>query len=167
MRMRHYASSGGLTTNPSVREDAVSMMQTYFEAGLVITPAFRPVHAGITRCQRWMKSIKGRPHRFRPELGEAGHLYITRNCVNLIEEIMEYHMSSERPGQIVDRKNDAVDAMRFGLASDLISDWSDEPVRNTGDPVQESIDNMFKGMEENSFDPQVTVSYTHLRAHET
>ena len=152
MRMRHYTPDGGTTPQAAnAKEEYLSMMQIYQDAGLTITPAFRPVHPGITRVQRWMKVIKGRKHRFNDKLQDsAPHLYITRNCSHLLEEIMEYHMSSERPGAVVDKKNDAVDAMRFGLASDLINEWTDVVQKpDTIGYMEESIERMFEAMGNN------------------
>jgi len=106
------------------RQEVMSLMEIYAEHGFDLTPANRDLTAGITMVQRWMKIKPGHLHRFLKDkdgkpLDGAPHLYISRHCIRLLEQVMTYHRSQLIPGRIVDYKNDAVDAMRFLLASPL------------------------------------------------
>lgn len=111
-----------------------SVIDEYFDSGVVVTPADNAVIAGINRVGEWLRLDPTHPHPITNEIHPlAEHhdpderkgyprLYIFANCVNLIEHIPQYQWAKKPPTQQEDAKEKPlkkddhdVDAVRYLL----------------------------------------------------
>lgn len=106
--------------DPSIRNTdpitGTSVQLEYIEHGIAIMLGNNDVRAGINRVARYLEGVNGRPM-----------LYITSNCVNLINEMRRYRWSQWASKQMQydknkkeepHKKNDhAVDSLRYLISS--------------------------------------------------
>lgn len=93
-----------------------SVQLEYMDYGLAIAPGNNDVHGGINRVARYLEGVEDRPK-----------FYITRNCVNSIEEMSRYRWGSwatkkmgydRNKKEEPHKKNDhACDMIRYAIAS--------------------------------------------------
>lgn len=127
--------------DPSIRNTnpitGTSVQLEYTECGLPIVLGNNDVSAGINRVARYIEGINGTPR-----------LYITRNCVNLLNEIQRYRWSTwatkkhnfeKNKKEEPHKQNDhAVDSLRYIIASRPEMDdgpRSPNPVNRSGASV--------------------------------
>ena len=151
------------TQQSTTKEENISLLDVYRANGLYLTPAFRPVFAGIDKVRVWMNVNAKHPHRFlkgpdgKPLMG-APHMYVHRHLWRLIEQIKSGHYSEKKPGALAQTVDDARTAMRFGLASP-VSYRGAEPVDkrvftdSLSQVVATELDEMEDGIDESSLDP--------------
>lgn len=141
------------TQQSTTKEENISMLDVYRDNGLYLTPAFRPVFAGIDKVRVWMHVNKNHPHRFlkgpdgKPLMG-APHLYIHKHLWRLIEQIKSGHYSEKKPGALAQTVDDARTAMRFGLASPISyrgAEVVDKKIFR--DPLEAAIDAEFEDLD--------------------
>jgi len=127
MRQKHELKELSYSViDPSTRNregiSGLSVIAEYADNGIDLTPGNNSVLAGINRVAEYLAIYPDRQHPITKVLG-APKLYVTRNCVHLIEELKDYqwqalnNRSSERNAPEQPRKfNDhAADALRYGL----------------------------------------------------
>ncbi|MEW6016477.1 MAG: phage terminase large subunit [Pseudomonadota bacterium] len=101
--------------------DGRSVLDEYSQRGIVWKPGNNDVAAGILRVSE----------RLKPDAAGRARLYITENCVNLLEELPQYTWRAMGPAQVGNEpeqprkyRDHAVDALRY-LVMEL-------PVRRAG-----------------------------------
>ena len=152
------------TQQSTTKEENISLLDVYRANGLYLTPAFRPVFAGIDKVRVWMNVNAKHPHRFlkgpdgKPLMG-APHMYVHRHLWRLIEQIKSGHYSEKKPGALAQTVDDARTAMRFGLASP-VSYRGAEPTDkrvfadSLSQVVATELDEMEEGIDESNLDPR-------------
>jgi hypothetical protein len=112
--------------DPSTRNregiTGLSVMAEYADNGIDLTPGNNEVLAGINRVAEYLTVDPERRHPLTKQFGSP-RLFVTRNCVHLIEELREYqwqvlnNRTTEKNQPEHPRKfNDhAPDALRYGL----------------------------------------------------
>lgn len=116
-----------------------SVQLEYSDYGLIIAPGNNDVNGGINRVARYLEGVEGKPR-----------LHITRNCVNLIEEMSRYRWGSwatkkmgydRNKKEEPHKKNDhACDALRYAVASrPILDDGSGIPDINPREHVAHSV----------------------------
>ena len=146
------------TQQSSKKEEAISLLDVYRDNGLYLTPAYRPVFAGIDKVRVWMYVNPKHPHRFlkgpdgKPLMG-APHMYVYKHLWRLIEQIKSGHYNEKKPGELSQSVDDARTAMRFGLATP-ISYRGMEVVEKKifTDPIEAAMDKEFEEMGESGID---------------
>lgn len=120
--------------DPSIRNrdpiTGTSVQLEYMDYSVAIIPGNNDVAAGINRVRRYIEGVEGQPN-----------LFITRNCINLIEELNRYRWStwatkkmnySKNKKEDPHKRNDhAVDALRYLIASRPLLDDGTEIVEST------------------------------------
>ena len=141
------------TQQSSNKEENISLLDVYRDNGLYLTPAFRPVYAGIDKVRVWMNINKKHTHRFlkgadgKPLMG-APHMYVHKHLWRLIEQIKAGHYSEKKPGTLAQTVDDARTALRFGLASPVSYRGSEVVEKKIfNDPLEEAIDKEFEEVE--------------------
>jgi phage terminase large subunit len=83
-----------------------SVIDEYWDHGIITIPSDRHVIARINRVAEWLRLDPEHPHPITGETREEGwpHLYIFKNCVNLIEHIQQYQWKRQPVGQYEDAK---------------------------------------------------------------
>lgn len=103
-----------------------SVIDEYWDYGIVTVPSDRHVPARINRVAEWLMLNPAHPHPLTGELSDEGwpKLYIFKSCVNLIEHIGQYQWKRKPPTQEEDGKEKPrekddhdVDAMGYILMS--------------------------------------------------
>lgn len=103
-----------------------SVMDEYYDHGIVTIPSDRHVVARINRVAEWLRRDPMHPHPVTNEVSEEGwpRLYICKNCVHLIEHIQQYQWKKqpvtreEDPKeQPLEKDDHDVDAMGYLLMS--------------------------------------------------
>ena len=151
------------TQQSTSKEENISLLDVYRENGLYLTPAYRPVFAGIDKVRVWMNVNKNHPHRFlkgpdgKPLMG-APHMYVHRHLWRLIEQIKSGHYSEKKPGSLAQTIDDARTAMRFGLASPISyrgGEVTDKKVFNDSleQAVSQELDEVEDGIDSQCLDP--------------
>jgi len=151
------------TQQSTTKEENISLLDVYRANGLYLTPAFRPVFAGIDKVRVWMNVNAKHPHRFlkgpdgKPLMG-APHMYVHRHLWRLIEQIKSGHYSEKKPGALAQTVDDARTAMRFGLASPVSYRGAEPEVKRVfsdslSQVVATELDEMEDGIDESSLDP--------------
>jgi len=151
------------TQQSTTKEENISLLDVYRANGLYLTPAFRPVFAGIDKVRVWMNVNAKHPHRFlkgpdgKPLMG-APHMYVHRHLWRLIEQIKSGHYSEKKPGALAQTVDDARTAMRFGLASPVSyrgAEVVDKRVfaDSLSQVVATELDEMEDGIDESSREP--------------
>ncbi|MDE2107005.1 MAG: phage terminase large subunit [Patescibacteria group bacterium] len=101
-----------------------SVIDEYWDHGIVTIPSDRHVPARINRIAEWLMLDPNHPHPLTGETRDEGwpRLYIFRNCVNLIEHIQQYQWKKKPPTADEDAKEQPlkkddhdVDAMGYIL----------------------------------------------------
>jgi len=101
-----------------------SVIDEYWDHGIVTIPSDRHVIARINRVGEWLRLDKDHMHPVLGETREEGwpRLYIFKNCTNLIEHIQQYQWKRKPPNQEEDAKEKPrekddhdVDALGYGL----------------------------------------------------
>lgn len=101
-----------------------SVVDEYWDHGIVTVPSDRHVQARINRIAEWLMLDKNHPHPVTGELSEDGwpKLYIFANCVNLIEHTQQYQWKKQpimreedAPEKPLEKDDHDVDAMGYIL----------------------------------------------------
>lgn len=101
-----------------------SVIDEYNDHGIIVIQSDRHVIAGVNRIGEWLRLDPNHPHPITGETREEGwpHLWIFKNCVNLIEHIAQYQWKKHPPTREEDpeekplKKDDHdVDALRYLL----------------------------------------------------
>jgi hypothetical protein len=101
-----------------------SVIDEYWDHGIVTIPSDRHVPARINRIAEWLMLDPNHANPITNELSETGnpHLYIFANCVTLIDHIQQYKWKRKPPQQEEDAKDkplekddDDVDALGYIL----------------------------------------------------
>lgn len=74
-----------------------SVVDEYWDWGIVTIPSDRHVAARINRVAEWLMLDKDHPHPVTGETREEGYpkLYIFANCVNLVEHVAQYQWKKQ------------------------------------------------------------------------
>lgn len=116
-----------------------SVQLEYMDYGIAVAPGTNDVAGGINRVARYLDGVEGVPK-----------LHITRNCVNLIDEMARYRWASwatkkmgydRNKKEEPHKKNDhACDALRYAIASrPLYDDGLDIPDIDIKEMVPHSV----------------------------
>lgn len=83
-----------------------SVIDEYWDHGIVTIPSDRHVPARINRIAEWLMLDPQHPHPITGEVRDEGwpKLYIFANCVELIEHIQQYQWKKKPPTQEEDAK---------------------------------------------------------------
>lgn len=83
-----------------------SVVDEYWDHGIPTIPSDRHVPARINRIAEWLMLDPNHPHPLTGELRDEGwpHLYIFKNCVDLIEHIQQYQWKKKPPTADEDAK---------------------------------------------------------------
>lgn len=103
-----------------------SVIDEYFDRGIVTQPSDRHVPARLNRIAEWMRLDPDHPHPLTGETRPEGwpRLYIFKSCANLIEHIQQYKWKPKPPTREEDAKDEPlkkddhdVDALGYILMS--------------------------------------------------
>jgi len=85
-----------------------SVMDEYYDYGIVTVPSDRHVVARINRVAEWLRLDPNIPHPVTGETREQGwpRLFIFKNCVHLIEHIQQYQWKKKPPTKEEDAKEE-------------------------------------------------------------
>lgn len=83
-----------------------SVVDEYWDRGIITIPSDRHVPARINRVAEWMMLDPKHPHPLTGDTRDEGwpRLYIFQNCVNLIEHVGQYQWKKKPPTAEVDAK---------------------------------------------------------------
>lgn len=83
-----------------------SVIDEYWDHGIVTIPSDRHVPARINRVAEWLMLNKEWPHPLTGQVREEGcpKLYIFKNCVQLIEHVQQYQWKKKPPMKEEDAK---------------------------------------------------------------
>lgn len=101
-----------------------SVIDEYNDLGITVVSSDRHVLAGVNRIGEWLRLDPSHPHPVTNETREEGwpHLWIFKNCVNLIEHLKQYQwqkpkITSEEddPEKPLKKDDHDVDSLRYLL----------------------------------------------------